>query len=672
MNIGMQLIVPHGYRSLLPGVRYYFLANNRRDGLVNLVFYSKTKTKYSTNLISISSVDFGYGLTSGLIRADENQLDMPPWMYECADGVLLKNKNWIGYAREKHKGLVGERLKKIEPLLDKVSEICRSEKPVRYINDLVNESGGKLNYGRVKNWFFAYVLHGNSCDALLPKFHRNGSHAGDTGIKKWIRVGRKSKRIGKKGGFVSSSELITKIIEGFVRHAEIGRPMTKIYSIAIAKEFGCKTFENPATGLTEYYHPEGEPYPTFWQFKYRVSKEFSPHAIAMKIYGPKRAKAILKADIGSFTENVGNLMERVEFDAYYLKERPRSFLGKEYLTRLCVVRAVDVLSGAIVGVGFSIDTEVAEAYKMCLFSMAMNKVEFCRLFGIEIGAKDWPFSGMSAMEVYDRGPAIKLLQERVDRNMVMVELTPSYSGQSKAIVEASHPRDMKDQESPFFRASHLDFIQMVKREIFRVLLDNKTSDVSSRITPEMVRAKVPPFPLAVWNYMESRGRTDAFPMKLEDAVKSFLVKVDVKINRKGAFLNGQHYHSAAFSETGIFDKAAKGQQLTLTGYVMTACVREIWVSLNGRLYQITAQLSINDDENQLYVSLEDLKDIESKRKEMNSAVRDHQLAGTTGAYSNFESQVGIPWNASDLIQGRPVKSVQAQKEIADIKKIGRS
>jgi len=254
----------------------------------------------------------------------------------------------------------------------------------------------------------------------------------------------------------------------------------------------------------------------------------------------------------------------------------------------------------------------------------------------------------------------------------MVELTPSYSGQSKAIVEASHPRDMKDQESPFFRASHLDFIQMVKREIFRVLLDNKTSDVSSRITPEMVRAKVPPFPLAVWNYMESRGRTDAFPMKLEDAVKSFLVKVDVKINRKGAFLNGQHYHSAAFSETGIFDKAAKGQQLTLTGYVMTACVREIWVSLNGRLYQITAQLSINDDENQLYVSLEDLKDIESKRKEMNSAVRDHQLAGTTGAYSNFESQVGIPWNASDLIQGRPVKSVQAQKEIADIKKIGRS
>lgn len=672
MKIGTQIIVPEGYSSLKPGFRYYFLSYNRKVGRVNLVFYlGNKKSNYSTHVISMGSLLFEAGVESGWIVEDEVQLTMPPWFVDLVGNKPTLNNDWISYARGKHQKLVLDRLEKIQPLLDISQSIIKSDKPETYIKEYVKNAEGKLNYVRIKTWFFAYILHSMSLDALLPGFSCNGRHSKDVATKNGVRVGKKSRSLGRKGGAVSSKELCFEIVEGFVKHAEMGKPITRIYSIVMEKKFGCKTFKDPSTGLTTYYQPEGKPYPSIWQFKYRIKKEFTPHSIAEKIYGPKRAKALLKADEGPFTENVGNLMERVEFDGYYVKDRPRSFLGNEYLTRLCVVRAVDVATGLIVGIGFSIDSEVAEAYEMCLFSMSLDKKKFCKLFGIKISTSDWPCSGMSAMEVYDRGPALKLLKERVDRNMVLVELTPSYSGPSKAIVEASHPRDMTNDESPSFKVSHLDYIQMVKSEIFRVIEDNKKSDASSRLTPNMLKAGVYPYPLSIWKYMEKRGRSDAYPMKYDEAIRKFLVKVNVIINRKGAFLENIRYSSDDFVATGILDKAAKEQQFLLSAYIMTACVRTIWISLDGKLYEVEALLPINDNENQLYMSLSDLTELNIERGRMLAQFNEHKLAVTSETRIDFYNQVGVDYDAADIVQGRPKKTKKVMNEVSDIKKLGR-
>lgn len=669
MKIGSQLIAPAGFRSLLSTIRYYFVANDSKNNIVNLAFYAKSGAGYSTELISLPAKEFEEGIAAHSITIAEEQLALPPWLYRQVGDELISCKDWLAYGRSKHKNIVEGRFKSIDSLLRIEREIRYSKHPERYFSKVIKESRRSLRQSRVKNWFYAYLLHGRCKDALLPEFFANGITSADVCKENGIKTGRKSKRLGKKAGFVSSKEMTEKIVEAFVKFSVIGRPMTIIYADSLVKYFGCKTFCNPATGYYEYYHPQGAPYPTIWQFKYRVMKEFGEESVAARIYGPKRARARMKADIGPFTESVGNLMEKVEFDGYYVKERPKSMIGGGYLTRLCVIRAVDVSTGAVVGIGFAIDTEVAAAYKMCLFSMAMNKVEFCRLFGLEIDEDDWPCQGMPAEEVFDRGPAIKLIEKLVDEYMSIVELTRSHDGGGKAVVESSHPRDMNDQEAPSHAVSKMDFISMIRAELFGVIEDNKASDASSRLTPAMIAEGVLMFPLAIWNYMEDRGRTDAVAKRLDEAIFEYLTKVEVSIDRRGAFLNGIRYTSQQLTETGAFDKAAKAQKFTLSAYVLTACVRHIWIEYQGRLFFASAQLPINDNEEQLYLSLLDVEYLNGRLKSMQSDFQEHRSAVASAVRSEFERQVGIEWGGGTRKNGRAKKTAEVKQEVSDLKKV---
>lgn len=669
MNVGTQLLAREGWRSLQANVRYYFIANIPREERVNLAFYSKTKRGYSTEIISLASKEFEEGLLSEQIAVDADSLSLPPWLYREINGELVTCEDWLAHGRRKHERIVDSRLEIIAQLLSIEREIRYSRSPEKYFTKVVNESHRALKYSRIKNWFYAYILHGKCRDALLPEFFANGMKSAGVCQKMGIKTGRKSSRLGKNSGFSSSREMTKGIIESFVKHSDMGRPMTKIYADSIVSHFGCKAFCNPATGFHEYYHPKGAKYPSFWQYKYRVLKEFGEESVAMRIYGPARAKASIKGDIGPFTESVGNLMERVEFDGYYTAERPRSMVGSDYLTKLCVVRAVDVVSGMILGVGFSIDSEVASAYEMCLFSMALDKVEFCQLFGLEIDEHAWPCKGMPAQEIFDRGPPIKLLEGLVDEEMPLAELTKSYCGVGKAVVESSHPKDMANQEAPSFIVSKLNYIEMIRREIKRVIADNLTSDASSRMTPRMISHGVLNFPLAIWNYLQGRGRTDAVGMKLNDAVERYLTKTDVSINRRGAFINGIRYGSQELVDTGIFDKAARGQKFTVSAYVLTACVRHIWIKVGGRLIFANAQLPIADDEEQLYLSLEDLKFLSDAQRRMKAAFKEHQLAASSAVRSEFERQVGLGWDDGHRRKGRARKTADVKQEVSDLKKV---
>lgn len=669
MKIGTQLIAPDGYRSLQSNNRYYLIANDRNRNLVNLAFYSNKIGGYSTKTITVPAEEFEDGLAAGLIVKADNQLALPPWLYRQVDGELIGCEDWLAYGREKHRDLVQSRFRSIEPLIEIEREIRYAKCAERYFTKVIKESRYVLKRTRIKNWFYAYLLHGKCMDALLPEFFANGLVSAEACQQRGIKTGRKSSRLGKKAGFAASKEMADRIVEAFVKHSAIGRPMTRIYADALVHYFGCKAFCNPATGFHEYYHPDGSPYPTFWQFKYRAIKEFGEESVAMRIYGPNRAKRRIKADIGPFTESVGNLMERVEFDGYYVKERPRSMLGDGYLTKLCVIRAVDVLSGMIVGIGFSLDSEVAAAYKMCLFSLAVEKVEFCKLFGLEIEEDSWPCQGMPAEQIFDRGPPVKLLEELVDDATSIAELTPSYRGGSKAIVESSHPRDMSDQEAPAYVVSGLNFVNMVRREVLRVIEDNQKSDASSRMTPNMISDGVLNFPLGIWKYMEGRGRSDAVDMRLEEAIKRFLTKTEISIDRRGAFFNGIRYASQELTATGIFDRAAKSQKFTVSAYVFTACVRHLWVEVKGRLIFTTAQLPINDDEEQLYLSLNDLECLNERKKSMRASFKEHQLAVTSAVRSEFERQVGVAWEAGTRKKGRAKKTAEARQEVSDLKKV---
>ena len=178
-----------------------------------------------------------------------------------------------------------------------------------------------------------------------------------------------------------SPELIEKCIKSYLKRAKLGKHMTKIYEEAMIGDFGCRVVTN-SSGMKAYCHPKGEPFPTYWQFRYRVHLEIGVDAVLKTLYGMARHRNRIASSRGRYSEEVANLMERIEADGYYIKERPKGYVDGTTLPPMCVVVSRDVLSGKKLGIGFSFGAERATAYRMMLFCMAVPKDYFCRLFGV--------------------------------------------------------------------------------------------------------------------------------------------------------------------------------------------------------------------------------------------------------------------------------------------------
>lgn len=459
-----------------------------------------------------------------------------------------------------------------------------------------------------------------------------------------------------------------KILDGYAKHVAEGKTIAELYSTVMAKIFGC-TVNSGRNGVKQYFHPDGKPFPSFYQFSYWVRRGFVANELYKSRYGDARVREKLAANRGTFIESVSSIMERVELDGYYCPDRPVGVIEGSILPALCVVRATCVCSGMLVGIGFSLGSERLSAYKMALFSMAVGKTEFCKLFGIVVDEVAWPSVGMSPEIVMDRGPGATLNLDGLERYITVRDLAPSYSGQSKAVVESSHPRDIALNGEPSYLKSNLTVVEMAKREIFRLLAENDSSDASSRMTPEMWNSGVYPFPNSIWSFMESRARTSAYSMSLDKAVRLFLTEIEVTIERDGAYFNTRKFDSVEFRAAGIYEKASISRgRIKCKGYLMEMCVRHIWVEFGERLYKLDALLPIRDDVGQLYISIADLDLEVANRRKTESEFRRHKIAASGHQKQEFENNTGKSWADSDRKKGRPNNSLASQREFDDARR----
>jgi len=379
----------------------------------------------------------------------------------------------------------------------------------------------------------------------------------------------------------------------------------------------------------------------------------------------------MAASQGMFSEEVANLVEKVQGDAYYLKEVPKGLDGGEPMPPLSVVRLVCVASGMLVGIGFSAGKERSEAYRMALLSMALPKTEFCRLFGVTISPEDWPSQGLPACIKFDRGPgAVADLIKEFEHQIPIRELAPSYSGQSKANVESTHPRDVKIEGAPTYVQSDLTYIQMARREIKRLIKDNQHHSMEARMTPDMVRAEVFPTPLGVWNYLSSRRRTCQHAIPFDVAIRTLASPLKFNLHEDGVYLHEQRFGSDELRQTGIHDRAVKKVDTTIAGYGLTFTLRQVWVEVGRRLIAVEPMLPIRDDEGQKFVSLSDLLNLSALRAKARSKMRSHRLAAEAEARQTFSDASGHDWDAGKRNPGRPKRgSAKARQEFAETKKM---
>ena len=670
MKIGDQLVAPEGFESLVKGERYSFLKNDKSSMLISLIKFSEgrvgaKKAGRRISLIRLPRGRFENALMQEKIIKADIQYSLPPWLRQV-EGADLDSLDLVRQYRKKtNRSRVEERYSYIHDLVMQTEAILAAENPYTLINLHAKQCVPAQNKTRIAEWFFSYVCFGRKLSALYPEFPNIGLWSRGDKKHENANLGRTSLSKGRHYGFASAPQE-KQINDSYLKRAGLGRTLKKIYREALVEDWGClvRLCANGKVGELELYHPEGKPFPnTYGKFRYRVIKNFGLAQMQNTLYGKARFRSKIAPSNGKYTEEVANIMEQIEVDAFYLKERASSSFSTDPMPRLCVVRGVCVSSKCIVGIGFSLGGEKAEAYRAMLFSAAIAKDKFCQLFGLTVTKEEWPCEGLSPHLISDRGaaPYSAIIAGGVDVFPVK-EMTPGYSGQSKASVESSHPRDVHLEEAPSYVVSALNIVELAQREIFRAVMDNHTSSVEEQIIGQRVADDVLPTPHALWNYLDNLGRNDACSVSFSDAVRRFLMPINLTVKHNGVWLGERTYTSNEFISTNTLDKVASGQTIELKGYSLFMCVRFVWIEIDHQIIELEAKLPYRDDKGQLFITMEELKMEAQKKAILNSAQRTHSDAANIKYIKKFSDTTGKKWSDETRRAGTAKSTAKSSKE----------
>lgn len=661
MRAGSRIIASEGFLHLSQGTIYHFLISDGRRNRVRMVEFVDGGRKIGVHLIELSRIDFEEAVENGWLQEDGPADSTPPWLVPL-EGVAIEHlENRRSSTKESYEQKVNKRFAAISSLVARLDEVLAVDDPDSLINAEAKSMRPCQNAARLRLWFYTYVVFGQTKWALLPPLHRIGAWNRE-GPGRTIKLGRPSRK-GRRHGYRCDVVMQQKILKGFLSYKSPHKTQNKIYSEILTREFGCVSTKKSGQPI-EYRHPQGKPFPSFPQFKYWVSKMISPKELAIALQGRHGARAKSGSE-GSFADSLINVNQRVEFDGYYISEKLSGLTEGSAVDSFCVVRAVCALSGMILGIGFSEGKENMAAYRMAIYSMACDKVKFCEQYGLEISAEEWLSAGLSGGMVLDRGPAAGYEVEPEVHWLKSVELTPVYSGQSKATVESSHPRDKKPLGQPTHFHSKLDFVQMAKREIVGVLKANHTSDAVRRMDEEMTLAGIKQTPHDIYTYWSMRGRDSSIGMPFDTAVRQFLDVRPAAIRKDGVYFYGRKYRSRALEETGLFDLVARQGVINTSAYVLIMCVRHIWIEVKGVLFELDFVRTARTSLGTIDISLRDLQEIDQIRRDRAADLRDERPAHDQHFNDRFKQNTGEDWDAGKRKLGPPSKSGAALRDTAD-------
>lgn len=668
LYVGVQLECQQAFGTFRPAVRYYF-AGSGANGRVLLVWFHRDPQYWRAHTITVPQAEFEALVTGPApkLRPSPVQWELPEWLHEV-ERINFDAREAHRYPAKKstYRRQVEHRLMLLADALKAEGEILQAVKPLRVLSRYARKAGRNAHPHRFQTWFFAYVLHGRNLWALKQATHRRGTWKRDAADKKDRKFGRPPRN--PSWCFNSASpEMRAQCKKSYLARCGLGVSLVKIHRRALLEDFGCEVFTD-VHGARLFTHPENRAFPSYQQFYYAVIKAVGRDAVRCTLYGPERIRSKARVERGNYTAQYSNVLDAVEVDAFYT-ERPRAVRSDEVSAPLAVARAVCATSGAIVGVGFSWGKENADAYRSMLFCMVTDKRYIARLYGItERYLACWTAVGLPPHFRSDRGPAgIPTLVDELACRFPVKSIVPSYSGQSKPVVESSHPREVQHEGAPRYRASDLDPVEMMKRELLRAVSDNESSDISNRLDDcaihDFFAEGRPATPASYWDYLEARGRTSARRMSLTEAVRAFWTPIDAEVDRYGVRLRNRHYVSDAFLDSPFMQRlGAKGIDAKLRIYLLPLAVRYIWAEVDGNLLELEAQTKVRIDKRELAVPLSELQKTSDELTALRSQTQVHGCAALAEGEEHFYDLTGKDWDAGRLVNGRPPPLDQQRQE----------
>lgn len=593
MAIGKKLLAPIGWRSISQNDVVYVLG--RTDSIVTAAIYLQISgtPRWRIKFLQLNAKDVDYAIKKGQLKLVHDTTSMPPWFRQEHD------REWA-YRRiesnAKSKAAAGLRL-------DVVHEVLKEVGGNLLIGDVaknLNKASKKLNVNpmRTSCMVVTCLVFGDEEWALQPANWTLGSYSrmsdGDARFGRRAKAGR---------GYAARIGPVDRanILQAYRKYSGKRRTLQFIYRKMLVHHYdvGVRDIVRGENGGKMILKADATSVPSYNQFRYGLGLVIDDNQVYRDRYGSQKERSRVKADKGMYSEGDSNVMAVVERDAYVRSEIVTGFSGQP-LGKLYVVHLVDRVSSAIVGIGFSLGSETAEAYRMAEFCSAIDKNKFLELMGMEqIDSEDWPCIGIPAATVTDRGPGSG---ENV--GAVICELTPSYAPQSKPMVENSNPKSDEISGPAQFSRTPLSVVDVMRISTREAIAANCTKDISTRLTNREIAAGTCITPSALWRSLDSRMRNSARQISFEMAVRRYLVPFSVKVTKRGVFKGHQRYRSKALLESGVLDEATKGV-FELKAYYLPMNVRQIWIETHVGLLEIEAVSPHAEISKDLYLTAEE-------------------------------------------------------------------
>jgi len=680
IGVGSIIKATNGFHTLAANEPYYFLCNDQLRKRVLLVHFEQreprtrpaTETRnvrreiplprVALHIIARDAFESAVKHCEKPILLVEPPTSLPPWLKELEGINLAAVDELRRNVVIKHCDRLARVMSHLQGLLTRIEEILSADDPDEIINEHARHCTPPQNEARLRTRFYTYLVFGRNPNALHYPIHLIGRTPKRVGQ---VRRGRHS-ALGRDHGSDVTDPMVEKIEQGYRQFARIGVTIAAIYQRTVIRVFGCKVRKNKKKQY-EFFHPDGDRWPSYGQFNYYVNKIFGLSKKRSTLFGRIRYRNREAPTKGSFSEIVANLMECTNEDAYYEEELPIGFLEGETLPPLCVVEKRDDASGFIVGMGFSQGAESGSAYRAAKFCAAIGGPQYFALFGIPLTEEDWPAIGASPFDITDQGPGATKEGAAKDAPFQppIRQITPVRSGQSNAVAESVHPKPIKDEEGPHFLVSNKTASQLIVRALLSAKKKNLTINTERALTDDIFGSVTGLSPRDVWVELAERGRSDAIHMDFDDAVRQYLIPTDVVAHDGSIHLHRSRFNSGDLQESGYFDTISSTQRIPVQGYVLEGCLRHIWVDIKGRMYQLDRILGRRVGNRFVNITLAELQQKSEELTRKESEHREVRSATQAAVEEEYRGVTGKNWSAARRVKGTPKHGRPAGKREAN-------
>jgi putative transposase len=441
---------------------------------------------------------------------------------------------------------------------------------------------------RAKRLIYTYLRRywqgGQIKNALVPHYHKSGGKGKERQAKDRKRgrprgttkTGQSLEAQASPG--VNITPEIRKVFQRGIRlfyENRDGRTLREAWQLT-KEQFFHKGFEL-RNGVLVPLLPPAEELPTFEQFRYWYEKEQDiTRAVTFRV-GQRRFDTSHRPLLGNPMDRIFGPGSQYQIDAtagdiYLVSELdPSRIIG-----RPVIYIVIDAFSRAIAGMSVNLRGPSWLGAMLALENAAIDKVAFCKEYGIDIEKHQWPHQDLPESILGDRGELEGYNADNLVNALgIQVAITAPYRCDWKGIVEQNfrltndslidwlpgrvyHKRDRGD---PDYRLEACLTLRQFRKLMIYCILHHNNQHRMNRKTyrPDefMIPDHIEPYPIDIWRWGMD-NRIGHLNKKSLDKIRwNLLPEKEASVTRRGIIFEGMRYSCKLAMEEQWFVKAGE-------------------------------------------------------------------------------------------------------------------